>query len=93
MASGSLVTVLSDSSFTDQVVDVAAFVSRSKPEGERSEYINSWSARATEAESSQQQDEITKGLVGEVKTLGAGNERGEYKRASRSVHLSMHPFA
>lgn len=76
MASASLVTVLSDSSFTDQVVDVAAFLSRSRPEAERAAYVESWSTKATEAESDQpKRDQITAALVDDVQSLGEGNDR------------------
>ncbi|CAO1634698.1 unnamed protein product [Sympodiomycopsis kandeliae] len=73
---GSLVTVLADSSFPEQIVDVAAFVSRSKPEAERSSHIEGWSSKATEAESdATKKDAIITGLVGELTALGDGNER------------------
>jgi ABC-type sulfate transport system substrate-binding protein len=70
--------VLSDSSLADQALDIAALVSRSKPEAERSDYINSWSTKAAEAAEDQaKRDEVVQALVAEVKTLGDGTERGE----------------
>ncbi|PWN18496.1 hypothetical protein BCV69DRAFT_285126 [Microstroma glucosiphilum] len=68
--------VLSDSSLADQALDIAALVSRSKPEAERSDYINSWSTRAAEAgEDQAKRDEVVQALAAEVKTLGDGTER------------------
>lgn len=72
-----LVNVLSDSSLPDQVLDVAAFLSRSKPEAERSDYINSWSSKATAAaEDSSKADAVVEELCGEFKGLGEGLDRG-----------------
>lgn len=79
----SLITVLSDSSFADQVLDVAAFLSRSRPEAERTEYIESWSQRAAGEEgtsSGASRDAIIEGLVGQFKGLGEGQDRGETRK-------------
>ncbi|CAO1622844.1 unnamed protein product [Parajaminaea phylloscopi] len=69
----SLVAVLADSSFSDQVVDVATFLSRSKPEQERSGFTESWLAKASSEDVSK--DAVTEELFAEVKGLGEGLER------------------
>lgn len=70
--------VLSDSSLADQTLDVAALVSRSKPEAERSQYIEAWNLKASEAgEDQAKRDQVVEALVAEVKTLGEGSEKGE----------------
>ena len=74
-SSSALVTVLSDSSFADQVLDVAHFLSRSKPEAERSNYVSGWTSKAESGNDAP--ENIVEELVKEVKGLGEGNDRGE----------------
>lgn len=66
-----LVTVLADASFLDQIVDVATFLSRSKPEEKRPQYVESWSAKA----SGDAADAVTEALFAEFKSLGDGLDR------------------
>lgn len=77
-SSSALVAVLSESTFTEQVVDIAALLSRSQPEAQRAEYIQQWSARAGEAEADEaKKAQVVESLVGELKGLGEGTDRGE----------------
>lgn len=78
-------TVLSDSAFQDQVTDVAAFLSRSKPEAERTQYIESWSSKASGEASDR--DAVTQELFAEVKGLGDGLERGELRMHTSEVRV------
>lgn len=62
-----------------QVVEVAAFLSRSKPEAERNDYILPLQKAATEAgeEDATKKGEVVRRLVGEIRGIGEGSQDRE----------------
>ncbi|PWN95806.1 hypothetical protein FA09DRAFT_321899 [Tilletiopsis washingtonensis] len=71
-----LVAVLSEGTFSEQVLEFAGFLSRSLPEGERAAFVESFQASAQEADEDESKcAAVLSRVVDEVKGVGEGSER------------------
>ena len=86
----SLVVAIIDAPFEEQLTEVAAYFSRSRPEAERNDFILSFrpKAAATQEEGAapvetpvDERRALVERLLSDVKDIGEGSEKGEHALA------------